>query len=63
MNNVVEESRRQLADLIEACQRCAWHLEASAARIDWPLTPQALEQRQMNLDLFEPLAAIDKRIS
>jgi hypothetical protein len=52
MNPVVEESRRHLADLIEACQRCAWHLEASAARIEWPLTPQALEQRQMDLDLF-----------
>ena len=38
MNPVVEESRRHLADLIEACQRCAWHLEASAARIEWPLS-------------------------
>lgn len=63
MNQVVEESRRHLADLIEACQRCAWHLEASAARIDWPLTPQALEQRQMDLALFEPLAAINERFA
>lgn len=63
MNPVVEESRRHLADLIEACQRCAWHLEASAARIEWPLTPQALEQRQMDLDLFEPLAAINERFA
>ncbi len=63
MNKVVEESRRHLADLIEACQRCAWHLEASAARIDWPLTPQALEQRQMDLALFEPLAAINERFA
>ncbi|MEX0670383.1 MAG: hypothetical protein WD060_08010 [Pirellulales bacterium] len=63
MNKVVEESRRHLADLIEACQRCAWHLEASAARIDWPLTPQALEERQMDLALFEPLAAINGRFA
>lgn len=63
MNPVVEESRRHLADLIEACQRCAWHLAASAARIDWPLTPQALEHRQMDLDLFEPLAAINERFA
>jgi hypothetical protein len=63
MNQVVEESRRHLADLIEACQRCAWHLEASAARIDWPLTAQALEERQMDLALFEPLAAINERFA
>ena len=59
MNKIVEESRQHPADLIEACQRCAWHLGASVARIDWPLTSQALEQRQMNLALFEPLAAIN----
>lgn len=63
MNPVVEESRRHLADLIEACQRCAWHLQASAARIEWPLTPQALEHRQMDLELFEPLAAINERFA
>jgi hypothetical protein len=63
MNKVVEESRRHLADLIEACQRCAWHLEASAARVHWPLTAQALEDRQMDLALFEPLAAINERFA
>ena len=63
MNKIVEESRQHPADLIEACQRCAWHLEASVARIDWPLTSQALEQRQMDLALFEPLAAINERFA
>lgn len=54
MNSILEESRRHLADLIEACQRCAWHLEATAARVEWPLTAKSLEQRQMDLALFEP---------
>jgi len=29
MNSILEESRRYLADLSEACQRSAWHLEAT----------------------------------
>ena len=57
MNAIVEESRRHLGDLIEACQRCAWHLNATAARIEWPVTATALSQRQMDLAMFEPLAA------
>ncbi len=63
MNEVLEESRRHLADLIEACQRCAWHLEATAARIEWPLTQETLEGRQMDLGLFEPLAAVNERFA
>lgn len=63
MNPVLEESRRHLADLIEACQRCAWHLEATAARVEWPLTAEALERRQMELSLFEPLAATNERFA
>ena len=63
MNDVLNESRRYLADLIEACQRCAWHLEATADRVDWPLTAKVLEQRQMDLTLFEPLAAMNERFA
>lgn len=63
MNDALQESRGHLADLIEACQRCAWHLEATAARIDWPLTQDTLEQRQMDLGLFEPLAAVNERFA
>ena len=63
MNSILEESRRHLADLIEASQRCAWHLEATAARVEWPLTAKSLEQRQMDLALFEPLAAMNERFA
>lgn len=63
MNAALDESRRHLADLIEACQRCAWHLEATTARITWPLTAEVLERRQMDLDLFEPLAAMNERFA
>jgi hypothetical protein len=63
MNPILEESRRYLADLIEACQRCAWHLEATTARVEWPVTAESLERRQMDLALFEPLAAINERFA
>ena len=63
MNPILTESRRHLGDLLEACQRCAWHLEATAARIEWPLTAETLEQRQMDLGLFEQLAAMNERFA
>ncbi len=63
MNAALDDSRRHLADLIEACQRCAWHLEVTTARIAWPLTAEVLERRQMDLDLFEPLAAMNERFA
>lgn len=63
MNALVEESRRHLGDLLEACQRCAWHLNATAARVAWPLTALQLAQRQMDLGLFEPLAAMNERFA
>jgi len=63
MTASLDDSRGHLADLVEACQRCAWHLDATAARIEWPLTPATLEQRQMDLGLFEPLAALNERFA
>jgi hypothetical protein len=63
MNALLEESRRHLGDLIEACQRCAWHLNATAARVEWPLTAPTLSARQMDLGLFEPLAAVNERFA
>jgi hypothetical protein len=61
MNPALEESRRHLGDLIEACQRCAWHLNATTARIGWPIDAGQLAARQMDLSLFEPLAAVNER--
>lgn len=63
MNALLEESRGHLGDLIEACQRCAWHLNATAARVEWPVTATTLSQRQMDLGLFEPLAAVNERFA
>jgi hypothetical protein len=62
-NPLLAESRRHLADLLEACQRCSWHLNATAARIDWPLTSVTLADRQMDLDLHERLAAVNERFA
>ena len=61
MNPALEESRRHLGDLIEACQRCTWHLNATTARIGWPIDGGQLAARQMDLALFEPLAAVNER--
>lgn len=63
MNALLEESRGHLGDLIEACQRCAWHLNATAARVAWPLTASRLARQQMDLGLFEPLAAVNERLA
>ena len=40
--SLLQESRGHLADLLEASQRCAWHLQAGSARMHWPLTGELL---------------------
>jgi hypothetical protein len=40
--SLLEESRGHLADLLEACQRCAWYLQASADKVHWPVTYRPL---------------------
>jgi hypothetical protein len=61
MNSLLEEGRGHLAGLLEASQRCAWHLCASADRVPWPVTEKELAARSMDLALFEPLAAVNER--
>ena len=59
--SVLEESRGHLADLLEAAQRCAWYLQAGAAKVHWPLTGAELAQRSRDLEFYERLAAINER--
>lgn len=60
-HSLLEESRGHLADLLEACQRCAWYLHASAAHLRWPLTGRELADRSKDLEFYERLAAINER--
>ena len=59
--SVIEESRGHLADLLEASQRCAWYLQAGAAKVRWPVTGAELAQRSRDLEFYERLAAIHER--
>jgi hypothetical protein len=59
--SLLEESRGHLADLLEACQRCAWYLQASAASIRWPLSGKELAERSKDVEFYERLAAINER--
>lgn len=59
--SLLEESRGHLADLLEACQRCAWYLQESAASIRWPLRGKELADRSKDVEFYERLAAINER--
>ena len=59
--SLLEESRGHLADLLEASQRCAWYLQAGAAKMRWPLTGAELAQRSKDLEFYERLAAMNER--
>jgi hypothetical protein len=62
MNDVpLQAERHYLAGLLEAIERCAYFLEASRARLNWPLEPNELARRCKDVDLFESLAAINER--
>lgn len=62
-NNSLSAEREHLANLLEAVQRCAHFLHASASKVDWPLDGRALKQRQKDEALFETLAAFNERFA
>jgi hypothetical protein len=55
--------REHLARLLEAVQRCAYFMHASASRLPWPLTGSGLKQRQKDEELYESLAAFNERFA
>ena len=59
----LDDERRHLAQLLEAVQRSAFYLHATASKIDWPLRGPVLEGRQKDVDLFESLAAFNERFA
>lgn len=59
----LDAERRHLAGLLEAIQRCVYFLEASRARLHWPLRPEQLAQRHKDIGLFEAMAAMNERFA
>lgn len=55
--------REHLSNLLEAVQRCAHFLHASAVKVPWPLDGPALRVRQKDVALFESLAALNERFA
>lgn len=61
--NLLIAQQQHLSGLLEAVQRCVYFLATSDRSIPWPLTGDALTQRQKDNDLFEALAAVNERFS
>ncbi len=59
----ITESKKHLANLLEAVQRCVFFLNGSESRIDWPLDAMELASRNKDIDLFEALSAINERFA
>ncbi|WP_066342829.1 hypothetical protein [Azohydromonas lata] len=63
MTDSLAAEREHLANLLEAVQRCAHFLHATAAKVPWPLEGATLRRRQKDVDLFEALAALNERFA
>ncbi len=61
--HVLENERLHLASLLEAIQCCVYFLAASDHRLTWPLTAACLNENKNNIELFETLAAVNKRFA
>lgn len=62
-HDVLDDQKRHLTELLEAIQRCAWFLQQSEAKLDWPIEPVWLSEHKKDVDLFETLAAINERFA
>lgn len=61
--SALQAERQHLSGLLEAIQRCAFFLDASARKIAWPLTKEHLEKHLRDVELFESLSSINERFS
>ena len=61
--NSLSAEREHLATLLEAVQRCAHFMHASASKVAWPLDGEGLKLRQKDESLFESLAAFNERFA
>ncbi|WP_235039894.1 hypothetical protein [Vreelandella profundi] len=61
--DVLSDQQRYLAQLLEAIQRCAWFLQQSRNKINWPIEGEWLVEHKKDVTLFETLAAINERFA
>ncbi|WP_404361166.1 hypothetical protein [Methylotuvimicrobium sp. KM1] len=57
---ILQDQRLHLANLLEAVQRCVFFLEGIDRKIAWPLAEAFLVSNKKDRDLFESLAAYEK---
>lgn len=63
MNEISNDSKHYLANLLEAVQRCVFFLNGSQSRIEWPIDEMELASRNKDIDLFEALSAVNERFA
>jgi hypothetical protein len=59
----MRDEELHLARLLEAAERCGYYMQASAGKLPWPLTGEALYARRKDTELFEAAAAFNERFS
>lgn len=61
--DILDDERRYLSNLLEAIQRCVYFLHQSERKLDWPLAGNYLSQHKKDVELYETLAAINERFA
>jgi hypothetical protein len=59
----LQAEQLHLAQLLEAVQRCCFHLQASARKLPWPLDGTHLHSHRKDTELFETMAAFNERFA
>lgn len=59
----LQAEQLHLAQLLEAVQRCGFHMHASARKLPWPLSGTHLHAHRKDTDLFEAMAAFNERFA
>jgi hypothetical protein len=59
----LQAEQLHLAQLLEAVQRCCFHMHASACKLPWPLSGGLLHARRKDTGLFEVMAAFNERFA
>lgn len=62
-DQILQDQRAHLANLLEAVQRCVFFLEGVDRKITWPLTAAFLSCNKKDQNLFESLAAMNERFA
>lgn len=59
----LQAEQLHLAQLLEAVQRCCFHMHSSARKLPWPFSGALLHARRKDTDLFEIMAAFNERFA